>query len=128
MTQRLLVYVASDIEETSIESLKEVVASLAHSGSWTFAPPTFVHEVESDSATRPEDEPVVTIGALLVTSSPGESPPMPVAEARRAIDALARFSEHSRVDFEVELDGVYAGEIRGGEVDRLLREGLLAQW
>lgn len=128
MTQNLLAYVASHADEGSITSLRELVASLAQSRSWTVAPPTFVHGVDSDSGTRPGDQPIVTVGVLLEVSSPGDSPPTPVSEPHQIVDALTRFSESAGVDFEVELDGVYVGEIRSGKMDRLLSDGLLAQW
>jgi hypothetical protein len=44
------------------------------------------------------------------------------------VDALALFSKHRGVDFEMQLDVIYVGEIQGGVPDRLIREGLLACW
>jgi RHS repeat-associated protein len=44
------------------------------------------------------------------------------------IPLLAAFSRTRAVEFEVQLDETYAGEIRDGELDQLLRAGLLESW
>ncbi len=97
-------------------------------GQWSREPPQFVDQLDDSSRTRPEDEPVRTVGLLLSVTASGEHPSTPVTEPTRVVDALAKFSEARGVDFELQLDDTYVGEIRGGVPDRLVREGLLGRW
>jgi hypothetical protein len=128
MTQELLAYATSDLTDEDIAALKALVASLAPSEVWTVSPPRFVDEVDDSSATKPDDEPVRTTGISLAISSPGTAPGTPVSEPERFLSAIADFSGSRQIEFEVQLDGTYVGEISSGKMDRLLREGLLAQW
>lgn len=128
MAQHLLAYISSDFSDADVGELRSLIEGLAMHGQWSREPPQLVDQLDEDSRTRPEDAPVRTVGLLLPVSEPGEHPPTSVAEPARVVDALAKFSEEHAVDFELQLDGTYVGEIRGGVPDRLVREGLLARW
>ncbi|HEX5750167.1 MAG TPA: hypothetical protein VFZ09_28310 [Archangium sp.] len=128
MSHGLLAYLSADFSDDDVRALRELVTNLASSGGWSHKPPMFVDEVDDSSCTRPEDEPVRTVGVLLKVSEPGESPMTLVDELMRLLDALSLFSSERGVELEVQLDDTYVGEIRNGVPDRLIREGLLARW
>ncbi|HEY3357891.1 MAG TPA: hypothetical protein VGQ83_31860 [Polyangia bacterium] len=128
MTQDLLAYFSSDFTEEDVGALEMLVDGLAQSGRWNLGPPLFVNETDSSSCTRPEDEPIRTVGVLLRVTSRGDVPATPVSEAQRLFDALATFSRERQLELEVQLDETYVGEIRSGQMDRVLREGLLERW
>ncbi len=128
MTQKLLAYLSSDFTEDDVVALEGVAKRLIAEGRWLVEPPVFVDDTDSSSCTRPEDEPVRTVGVVLTVNSLGEAPETPVTELERLLDALSAFSRERQVELELLLDDTYVGEIRDGNLDRLLREGLLEQW
>ncbi|MFO0696672.1 MAG: hypothetical protein U0230_24090 [Polyangiales bacterium] len=128
MARYLLAYVSSDFTDEVIEHLRSLVKNLATNGAWSREPPDLVDQMEEDSATRPEDEPLRTVGVVLVVSDPGAAEETPVSEPARLVDALSTFSKQQAVDFELQLGETYVGEIRSGVPDELIREGLLARW
>lgn len=129
--QRLLFFVAQDIEEGVPAGLKRELEDISRSRTWVIAPPEFLDEViESELGT-----PVRTVGGILQVYS--ARPPLSLP---RALDAahleeveylaarLRQFSEREDLAIEFELDGVFVGSIEDGKIDRALREGLLAEW
>jgi hypothetical protein len=128
MPQELLAYFSSDFTEDDVNGLKMVAEALAASSRWPLGPPLFVNETDSSSCTRPEDEPIRTVGILLRVTARGEPPATPVSEAVRLLDALAASSRDRRLELEVQLDETYVGKIGSGQMDRVLREGLLERW
>jgi hypothetical protein len=128
MAQRLLGYLCSDFSESDVIALRLLVDSLGQRGTWTIEAPRFVDESDDTSCTRPEDEPLRTVGVALSVTSPEELPGTPVDEPTRLLEALATFSAQRSVDFEVQLDDTYVGQIRLGKLDHLLLDGLLARW
>jgi hypothetical protein len=128
MTQRLIAYMSADFTEGDVKALRATAEELAQAAPWTYMAPSFIDESDASSCTRPEDEPVRTIGVALVVSAAGEVPSTPLDEAQRFLESLAGFSHLWEVDMEVLLDDTYVGEIRCGVMDHLLREGLLDQW
>ena len=128
VNQPLLVSLSGEFEESDALALRGVVDILARSRRWTVGPPQFIDEVDSSSCTAPEDEPVRTVGAVLEVTSPHSLPGTSREEATAFIDGLAALSRERGLEMEVQLGNVYAGEIRAGVPDRLVREGLLATW
>lgn len=128
MTQLLLAYVCSDFSEADVAELRALATRLADEHAWTAGLPGFVDETDASSCSKPGDEPVRTVGIVLPVSTPGVTPQSPVSEVESWLGELVRFSREQHVDFEVQLDQTYAGEIRSGELDRLVREGLLQNW
>jgi len=128
MTQTLLAYLSSDFTSEDATALARIIAALASGGPWTIEPPRFVDDLDSSSCTAPDDEPIRTVGAVLLVTSPREVPETPLNEPTRFLETLAQFSRQQNVELEVQLDETYVGEIRGGELDHLLREGLLGRW
>ena len=128
MAQQLLAYLSGDYSEADVAGLRTLQTELASVGPWTSGPPEFVDQIEEDSRTQAEDEPVRTVGILLMVEERGRSPETPASEPKRLVDAVAQFSKTHSVEFEFQLDSTYVGQVRGGTPDRLLREGLLDAW
>lgn len=128
MSQVLLAYVVSDVSDLHVAKLQDLVASLRAARAWTVGLPEFVDDVDESSCTRPEDEPVRTVGIALPVSSPGERPETPVAEVECLLNSLAAMSREEGLELEVQLDQTYVGDIEHGQLDDLLRDGLLAKW
>jgi hypothetical protein len=125
--QRLLAYISSPFTEGDAVALSEVIASLADAP-WSCGAPQFVDETDHETCTSEGDEPIRTLGAVLFVHAPGARGITPVTEPTRFLAALAKLSKARGVELEVELDETYVGSVTGGEMDRLLREGLLASW
>lgn len=128
MPQVLLAYVVSNVSDQEVVALQALVKTLGEAHTWTVGPPEFVDEVDDGSCTRPEDEPVRTLGIALPVSSPGQLPETPVAEAECLLDSLANLSQEGGLELEVQLDETYVGYIKQGHLDPLLRNGLLKEW
>jgi len=127
MAQDLLAYISSDFSDADVDDLRRLVERLGMQGRWSRGTPQLVDQFEEDSRTRPEDEPVRTVGIRLLVSTPGEHPPTAVAEITRVVDALTEFSGAQGVDFELDLEDTHVGEIQSGVPDQLVREGLIAR-
>lgn len=128
MTQVLLAYLSGDFSDADVGALRQLGLRLAETLSWTVAPPEFVDHSDAESCSRPEDEPVRTIGIALPVSTPSQRPQTQASEVEAWLGELMRFSLERHMDFEVQLDQTYVGEIRDGEADRLFRDGLLKGW
>lgn len=128
MAQMLLAYVASDFRDQDVLELQALVNALTEARRWTIGPPEFIDDVDDSSCTRPEDEPVRTVGIVLPVSSPGEHPETPVAEVEYLLNRLAGVSQEAGLEPEVQLDETYVGDIKRGQIDPLLRSGLLKEW
>ena len=123
----LLVAISSDHSPADVAALAERAESL-ESEDWHSGAPLFVNEGDPDSCVAPGDEPIWTVGLVLMVRRQDEPPPTPVSDARAFVRALERFSLERGVDFELEYGDTYVGEVRKGEADRLVREGLLDRW
>lgn len=128
MTRALLVWLSDEFDESDVAALRRVNDELARSRRWTVRPPEFVDETDSSSCTAPDDEPVRTVGVVLDVTEPDCVPCTSREEATAFIDALTEFSGRRGLEMEAQLGDTYAGEIRAGVPDRLIREGLLATW
>jgi len=128
MNRSLLVYLSGEFDESDVSAFGRAVESLASSRRWTLGPPEFVNETDASSCTAPEDEPIRTVGVVLAVTEPDTVPGTPREEVTAFIDALAALSGERGVEMEVQLGETYAGEIRAGVPDRLIREGVLATW
>jgi len=128
MNRMLLVWLSDEFSEADVVALRQMVEAIAGSRRWTVGAPEFVNETDSSSCTVPEDEPIRTVGAILEVTDRATIPATPREEVAEFIDAMATFSRERDLEMEVELGDTYAGEIRAGVTDRLIREGLLATW
>ena len=128
MNRSLLAWLSGEFDESDVPALRHAVDLLGSSRCWTAGPPEFLDETDPSLCTALEDEPVRTVGVVLAVTEPDSFPGTPREEVTAFIDALTAFSKERGVEMEVQLGDTYAGEIRAGVPDRLIREGLLAAW
>jgi hypothetical protein len=135
--QQLLFFVADDIDEATAREMERLVAELAEQHAWSLGPPTFVNEVDDSSVSSPEDLPIRTLGGILELYSmwPPEGAQLPKEldqanfdDVKTLVASLIAFSSRTGHELDLELAGEPVGSIRGGEPDRILREGFLGEW
>ena len=124
----LLAYLSDEFDDADVTAVHHLGEELRDAHSWKFEPPYFVDDTDDSSGTRPEDEPVRTVGLMLPLSLNGKDQDVPVTNLNVLIKGLARLSRSRHVEFEVQLDDDMVGEIVDGEVDEGIHEGLLATW
>ena len=119
----LLLFIAEDFSEDDVAAFRATVTRMRTTLKWGGAKPVFVDETDAEEELR-------TVGAAL--SLPGRT--MGTSErdafhsAERLIEAARGGSAECQLDFELELDGVFVGDIEAGTLSRTLREGLLDPW
>ncbi len=129
--QEFLFFISEDFNDSLIESVQSFVFNLADIREWRSSAPEFVNEIELPE--NPDlDLPINTLGGILCLCKPGET--SAIIEKRLFEDfnflmnRLALFSVEIDHEFEFELDGIHVGSIEKGELDSLLRDGLLGEW
>lgn len=127
MSTTLLAYLSADYDDDDVDATRALVADLA-SGSWSAGPPEFVDDTDASSCTRPEDRPIRTVGVVLPVGEASDRPSTPREEAASFVSALEVLSRERDLEFELQLGQTYVGTIRAGVADRLVQEGLLAEW
>ena len=120
--KQLLAYFSGDFTEDDVIAVRELALTLAAIGVWMVASPIFVNTTDDSSCTRPEDEPIRTVGIALPLAN-GDGSTAPVQDLTALVDALAEFSRERNVDFEMELDGTFVGAIEHGVPDQLIQVG-----
>jgi len=128
MNRPLLIFISSEIIETTVRDLGDLVSGLARARVWTVCEPEFVDQTDDSSCSRPEDLPIRTVGAALDVTDPSDVPSTPIEEVEWVLGQFAKFSTSHRVDFEIELNGTYVGGISRGVFNQTLVEGLLETW
>ncbi|MEE1923252.1 hypothetical protein V0R50_30815 [Pseudomonas sp. 148P] len=125
--QRMIFYVAQDLDQSIRTGVQRLVSELAASRIWSIAPPSFIDEMDENA--------LEVVGGMLEVYSalPPNILPLDVdaknlEEVEVLIDAVRALSEKEGLSFEFQLDDTYVGSIEDGVVDRLLQEGLLAPW
>jgi hypothetical protein len=133
--QRLLFFVAQDIDATIRRRVEEFVSNLATLRVWINGPPQLVSTVEEPEDASRGDLPIETLGGILELYSalpplklPRDLDLQHLAEVSRLVSELREFSREHGLAFELELDGVHVGSIVDGRPDRLVEEGLLGEW
>ena len=133
--QRLLFFVAQDVDQDIREAVRQFVLGLASLRQWLTRPPCFV-----DSQAEPVDSfcgsmTTDTVGGYLEIYSaqlplklPVEVDRQHLAEVTTLVSALCDFSREKDLEFELELDNTFVGVVSGGEMDRSLAQGLLGEW
>lgn len=131
--QRLLFFVAQDVESNVRQSLKELMHTLSSGKEWLVQPPFFIDAVDQ-AGTRDEDFPDETVGGVLDIYSALDgslSHELDLATLREVevlVDAVRELSRSHSMEIEFELDGVFVGAIENGHLDKSLEEGFLGEW
>lgn len=126
-TLTLLACFSEDFTEADVQAMRTEVAGLAERP-WTLEPPEFIDETDDDSCLEPEDEPIRTVGALLLVTHPDDAPRTPVEELEAFVTFLADFAKRRNVEFELEINDTYTGTITPAGPDEYVRRGLLESW
>jgi hypothetical protein len=133
--QRLLFFVAQDVDGGIRRDVRDFVNQLALRRDWLNGAPRFVNSRQEPEDASGEDMPVETVGgyidiysALPPWTLPREVDIQHLDEVTDLVNALCDFSRQHRLVFELELDGTFVGAITDGEVDRSLAQGLLGEW
>lgn len=118
--------------DAALEGRLRVLLSRLESGRrWTIAPPQFTRFGDEGAG---ED---VNLGVILDVYSghppwgdrlPVDVDAVQLEEVRALIEALAGLSRDLGEEIECHLGDTYVGSIEQGTPDRLIREGLLAEW
>lgn len=133
--QKLLFFVAQDLDDRVRRLVADFVVRLATVRHWLIGPPHFVDIREEPKDTSFGDLPVETLGGLVEIYS--AVPPwnlsreidlQHLAEVKHLVNEVGDFSRQHSVAFEFELDGTFVGAIEDGEADRSLREGFIGEW
>lgn len=129
--QKLLFYVAQDVDEDIPEKMKRYVTEIARGHEWLLGGPTFVDEMQQSEIGTP----FRTVGGVLELYSALPPSELPVEIDRRhldettyLVDALRTLSANERLAIEFYLDDTFVGSVEDGKIDRALAEGLLGDW
>jgi len=126
VAKQLLAYFSDDFAEDDVIAMRDLAVELAQAIEWTVGRPAFVNESDDSSSTRPEDEPIRTVGLLLPLKHGGGTK-APGRDVRALVGAVADFSRARGIEFEVMLDETFVGTIEDGVPDQEIR-ALLATW
>lgn len=131
--QKLLFFVAQDVDGELRSSVRNLVERLATKRSWVIESPSFVDTVD-DAGSRPGDVHDATIGgSVTIFSALGSKLPRDIdlkhlQEVEEVVAEVQALSRAEKVSFEFELDGKFVGAIDDGQLDRNLSEGLIGEW
>lgn len=125
--QKLVFYVAQDLDQSIRSNVQQLVNEVAASRIWSIAPPTFIDAIDEGGAE--------VVGGMLeiysalqpnILSIDMDSENLDEIEA--LICATKKISEKENLSFEFQLDTIFVGAIDDGVIDRVLLEGLLVPW
>lgn len=125
--QKLIFYVAQDLDQSIKSDVQQLVNELAASKVWSMSPPSSVDEID-------EGGEEVVGGMLEVYSALQQNilstdmDSKNLDEVEELISAVRDLSEREGLSFEFQLDTTYVGSIDDGVIDRVLLEGLLVPW
>ena len=125
--QKLIFYVAQDLDQSIRSNVQQLVNELAASRIWSIAPPTFIDAIDEGGAE--------VVGGMLEIYSALQPNILSVDmdsknldEVEEIVCAVKKLSEKEDISFEFQLDTTFVGAIDDGVVDRVLLEGLLVPW
>lgn len=125
--QKLIFYVAQDLDQSIKSNVQQLVKELAASRVWSIAPPSVIDEIDENG--------LEVVGGMLEIYSalppnilPRDVDSKNLEEVEELIGAVRDLSEKVSLSFEFQLDATYVGSIEDGVIDRVLQEGLLAPW
>ena len=106
MSRHLLAYFCSDHSEDEVAALRVLVDELSAGHGWAHGPPEFEEQPGEESPT-------------VATEVAGAD------EAKRLIDALAKFSKKHEIDFVVEAEDEVVDTIESGVIGKAIQTSLL---
>lgn len=125
--QRLIFYVAQDLDQSIRSNVQQLVNEVAASIIWSVTPPTFIDEIDESGAE-------VVGGFLEIYSAlppnilPIEMDSKNLDDVEALVGAVKKLSENENLSFEFQLDTTFVGAIEDGVIDRVLLDGLLVPW
>ncbi|KRP62617.1 hypothetical protein [Pseudomonas orientalis] len=125
--QKLIFYVAQDLDQTIRSNVEQLVNEVAASRIWSVTPPSYIDEIDENGAE-------VVGGILEIYSAlppnilPIEMDSKNLDDVEALVGAVKKLSEKENISFEFQLDATFVGAIEDGVIDRVLMDGLLVPW
>lgn len=125
--QKLIFYVAQDLDQTIRSNVEQLVNEVAASRIWSVTPPSYIDEIDENGAE-------VVGGILEIYSAlppnilPIEMDSKNLDDVEALVGAVKKLSEKENLSFEFQLDATFVGAIEDGVIDRVLMYGLLVPW
>ncbi|XVJ48797.1 hypothetical protein ACDZ94_07705 [Pseudomonas sp. UBT] len=125
--QKLIFYVAQDLDQSIRSNVQQLVNEVAASRIWSVTPPSFIDEIDESGAE-------VVGGILEIYSAlppnilPIEMDSKNLDDVEALVGAVKKLSENENLSFEFQLDTTFVGAIEDGVIDRVLLDGLLVPW
>lgn len=133
--QKLLFFVAQDLDDTVRENVRSFVVRLGLLRHWLNGAPRFISSREDAAELSVGDTATETVGGFIELYSAYSSWTLPreidkqhFEDVSALVDSLQEFSRQFDLALELELDGKFVGSIVTGETDRSLSDGLLGEW
>lgn len=131
--QRLLFFVAQDVDNGIVDAVKQTVRDLATVTTWLLAPPVFVDRTDDARSDSADTKDRTVGGTLDILGTAGNTLPKDLdaatfADVDRVVQAVQALSAKCSLEVEFELNGAYVGAIQDGVLDPSLAEGLLGEW
>lgn len=128
----LLFRLSGAYSEMAIASMKQFLGEL-QGEDFLLGPPQLVDEVDESGRTRPDDQPIRTVGGYMIMYPPADDldHDLDMAQLRDVeylVEKLARFTRAESVSIELELGGVEVGTISAGVVSDSISRGLVGEW
>jgi hypothetical protein len=127
MERATLLATVEEIDDAAVSAVHGAAGSFA-GDSWTLGPPVLVDEIDASSCTRPEDEPIRSLGFVLFVTAAGVPGGTPKHEVGRFVAHLCDLSRTAGLSFELQLERTYVGSIAAGVADRFMTRGLIESW
>lgn len=125
--QKLIFYVAQDLDQSIRSNVQQLVNEVAASRIWSVTPPSFIDEIDESG--------MEVVGGILEIYSalppnllPIEMDSKNLDDVEALVGAVKKLSENESLSFEFQLDTTYVGAIEDGVIDRVLLDGLLVPW
>ncbi|MGK9416208.1 hypothetical protein ACSSUR_08630 [Pseudomonas cedrina] len=125
--QKLIFYVAQDLDQTIRSNVQQLVNEVAASRVWSVTPPSYIDEIDESGAEL--------VGGILEVYSalppnilPIELDSKNLDDVEALVGAVKKLSEKENLSFEFQLDTTFVGAIDNGVIDRVLLDGLLVPW
>ncbi|CAD0261854.1 hypothetical protein ACLIMJ_02070 [Pseudomonas veronii] len=125
--QKLIFYVAQDLDQSIRSNVQQLVNEVAASRIWSVTPPSFIDEID-ESGTEVVGGILEIYSALPPNLLPIEMDSKNLDDVEALVGAVKKLSENESLSFEFQLDTTYVGAIEDGVIDRVLLDGLLVPW